>query len=66
MKNKKENVKTENGNLPISDVIHSDNMGIDAEEEMTKLLREECKKSYGDTMGIDIEEEIKKQIRKIS
>jgi hypothetical protein len=54
--------------LNISDVIHSDSqrMGIDAQWEITKALREECRKSYGEPMGIDAEEEIMKELRRMS
>ncbi len=65
---KSTNAKTSDKKLNISDVIHSDSqqMGIDAQWEITKALREECRKSYGEPMGIDAEEEMKKELRRMS
>ena len=34
--------------------------------EITKALREECRKSYGESMGIDDEEEMMKELRRMS
>jgi len=70
MKKKKESTKANNTDkkLNISDVIHSDSqqMRIDAQWELTKALREECRKSYGEPMGIDAEEEMMKELRRMS
>jgi len=51
-----------------SDVIYSDfqQMIIDAQWEITKSLREECRKLYGEPMGIDAEDEIMKELRRLS
>lgn len=65
---KSTNDKTSDKKLNISDVIHSDSqqMGIDAQWEITKALREECRKSYGEPTGIDVEEEMMKELRRMS
>jgi len=67
-KNKSTEVNNTDKKLHISDVIHSDSqqMGIDAQWELTKALREECRKSYGEPMGIDAEEEMMKELRRLS